>query len=1264
MPRDPIQEYRQSLAAHTTAFILARRFTAGEQWDKATTHEGTRYLGLFRENEPDLPAILSHARLLILGEPGAGKSTTGSAVIRHLNDHGHQNEVPIIASLKSYAGDLRAVILQRVPANILDDAALRRTYVLDGIDEVPAQYRTSLAADIQTLLVADSEGRLICTARQAFYAQHPDAFPPGMNVFHLLDFDDSDIRACARQREVDVDGFLGAVREAECTSEIRNPLVLDAMLKQFHDRGSLSPLRSENVRYVVEQLIQSRPAFGTILQRRALRMLAVTCETIARNELTLDEALRVLRDAIDFPESQARALLDELSHSILIQTTSGISFQMRSYGEFLAAEELHDEPIDRVKELAFVNNIPVDSWGNAITYLAEMNPKVKQYFTQHYPQWLVSVSPAAFAEEERTTLCNSILAQLNCTRTYLVDHKTLNVRRFSRLLTETVNAELRIQVNGNQSHQVANSLILLAAQHQQDIVPTALRLTTEHRNGSALRYSAIIALINAADNTILDQLIAFADRGDTYYINVIDAIGSLCAPSDLARVLPLLRTTQAGLSSAFYHFRELTNKDALVAAIDYGIAHPDALDGYELDSYLEPLFDLIPQHWGSDIAARLGLLLAALERDHYTGHHSKLVQNIIRHTVTLDHEALTVQSLVTELATDGTRLRWIDHHIASLITLPAAQWIAQHAPQYIDDILPWLPLGPARDLLAPQSPEMAQAQEERREQYLREQQERDQQITDTRSQRQNAIQVAPTIGEVIVACERLQKEHWPELSNERRIWLAQQINDTLVTFDLAHSVTWQTENSWTHPRGLQQLLQLTQTYALRLTNDVPIVLALRSWPENTIIGYYRREGLSAAALDQITNLLLNGENDNITRHALTFLRETNISTPPIDDAVTRIALDPARTLGLRTEAVERLAAQPAATQAMNTLANDNDPAMAEKAFRHLIKLQDRATISGALATLTDEQLRSGESPVPDSSTLDWIGDIAAPFAVDNLKRLRERTLRLNLWRASSIITGTLTKIDKPRAASIMREQLPYTPEGWQAHLREEAAGLERAARVESAQHAPFDYVIRKLKGATSMIRIKVWCEGSTDRPIFRKLFNEVGETEIAETLDFVGGWPNLLSEHEPQRWLDGCRQAIIIMDGDEGRKLKKNNRPLSQQAKDLQRRFANHPVRLEVLERYGIENYLPQHAYETVLGRNLSGYFPLPDKKIEEHFREPQPLLQRIINTLRKRTTPSFYQKRLNEQVATHLTAADIDGTDLARIINDIHAAAETARQY
>lgn len=137
------------------------------------------------------------------------------------------------------------------------------------------------------------------------------------------------------------------------------------------------------------------------------------------------------------------------------------------------------------------------------------------------------------------------------------------------------------------------------------------------------------------------------------------------------------------------------------------------------------------------------------------------------------------------------------------------------------------------------------------------------------------------------------------------------------------------------------------------------------------------------------------------------------------------------------------------------------------------------------------------------------------------------------------------------------------------------------------------------------------------------------------------------------------------MDGDIGRKLSKKNRPLTDQARLIDRRFTNHPITLRVLQRYGIENYLPQHAYQTVLGRDLSTYFPIPyDKKIEEHFREPQPFWQRWLNRLRRRKQPCFYPKSLNEQVAGHVSLADVSGTDLATILNEVKQRAEESRKF
>ena len=313
---DTIQEYRRSLAA-APSFLRARRFVAAESWTKATTQDGIRYLGLFREHEPDIPVILTHPRLLILGEPGAGKSTTGRAIVQHLLDK-EPTAIPVIASLKSYHGNLRDLLVQTVPATVLDAPIMNRTYILDGIDEVPLDHRAALSLELNNLLSTDAGARLILTSRQALSTnarrlsnQPHNVPPPGLRR--------RGHRGLYQRRGVNIENFQQAVHNAECDEEIRNPFVLTVMLEQYQAQGRLSRLRSDNVGYVVRRLIQSRPLFNATRQQRALRMLAVTCETAARNELTEDEALRVLLEAIEFTPDTARQLLDELSQSILIR---------------------------------------------------------------------------------------------------------------------------------------------------------------------------------------------------------------------------------------------------------------------------------------------------------------------------------------------------------------------------------------------------------------------------------------------------------------------------------------------------------------------------------------------------------------------------------------------------------------------------------------------------------------------------------------------------------------------------------------------------------------------------------------------------------------------------------------------------------------------------------------------------------------------------------------------------------------------------------
>ncbi len=226
--------------------------------------------------------------------------------------------------------------------------------------------------------------------------------------------------------------------------------------------------------------------------------------------------------------------------------------------------------------------------------------------------------------------------------------------------------------------------------------------------------------------------------------------------------------------------------------------------------------------------------------------------------------------------------------------------------------------------------------------------------------------------------------------------------------------------------------------------------------------------------------------------------------------------------------------------------------------------------------------------------------------------------------------------------------------------------------LQAARQDTLDSVIRRLKGTTSMIALKVWCEGPRDTPVFEHFLSQLADAYSAEIItDFVGGWPNLL-EKDPQRLLDGCREAVVVMDGDRGRNLSKKGRPYSREAKMAHSLFQSRPIQLRVLQRYGTENYFSQAACEAVLDKDLSAYFPIPGfLPIKAHFVDwPNSFWRWLITALRKlikKNVPagkrSFYGKHLNRRVASRMTLTDLAGTDLLQILREISERAKALAQ-
>jgi KaiC/GvpD/RAD55 family RecA-like ATPase len=76
-----------------------------------------RYRGLFREQEPDIDGILKHSRVVLVGEPGSGKTVVTLEGAKRLAR---------AVSLKSYGRNLRTLLRTAAPDHGLDAGNARR----------------------------------------------------------------------------------------------------------------------------------------------------------------------------------------------------------------------------------------------------------------------------------------------------------------------------------------------------------------------------------------------------------------------------------------------------------------------------------------------------------------------------------------------------------------------------------------------------------------------------------------------------------------------------------------------------------------------------------------------------------------------------------------------------------------------------------------------------------------------------------------------------------------------------------------------------------------------------------------------------------------------------------------------------------------------------------------------------------------------------------------------------------------------------------
>lgn len=1261
MTNEELQNYLgQLLSRLPLDKYVERRFTAMNAEGKTPADMEFRYHGMLRDREPKLADVVKQSGVVVLAEPGGGKSVVARAAVHELARRG--DRVPVFVELKEYRGDLGALIRNAAPTAILeaaaaiDDRPLLRAYVLDGIDEIPLGTLDQLGRDLQAIFGTESNATALLTARPAYYAGHRDALPSITSLFHILDFSDKDIEQYVTSSGVDSDKFLEAIRVADAHDEIRNPFVLSVMIERYKDEGQLSALRSNNLSYMVDRLLRSRPRFDPYQQRRALHILGVALETYARNELTEEEAITLIRQARTMSEAEARALLDELYASILNKTANGLGFQMRSYGEFLAAEELQDKGIPRLRELAFSDpKTPIETWINTISYLIELDSKVRSFVVQRFPLWAITASPAAFSDAEKTALVVSTRELCIREQQYIVHHPRINGRKLARFVTRSVEEQLVRDLVSPDDVIRGNALVLLSVLKQPNVTPLAAGIVQNRGLNSNVRYCAIVALINMGASSLVPQLMDFLDRNDDdpLQINLIDMIGALASESQLQLVLPRILRENAMLSAAYYHFREMKSREALVEILLYFTDNPSDLNAIRAEGYVEPILELLPRFFDDEIASLCTDVLEEVRRSGIFPDRSGPVMKFLELIRQADRDGVVAQIVLRRLLQEQETIRrmyFFDEILVSLMTSKTAHWLVeQNAIPMIRELAPHCS-GEIREIFRPHSGGIIHAQEERWKAYRVEKAQREDQRTRAIRLLQERLLSRNDLGEALGEFWELKEDYWPELPDDFKGWLARELSRWINACDLEKNIRWEGNSLWESP-NLRFVLSLIDRYTLKIDPDDSLVFVVKGWDHEFLGKYHKRFPFHGKALQNLESLVSTSIPARSLEGIVQFLEATGIWSSAIDAGLRDIVRNHPEQGYFQVTALALLMKHGVEGALIQRVANEStNEDLRSYAFNALIERGHRATIERALAKLVDNDLKAGNVRIPDTSPLAWISLIKADFAWDKLARLRQTALELELPMLVGIVTEALVKIDRAKTAKLIRKQIQYAPETWQTTQSIQAVDQERTANIEAAQTTPFDEVLRKLRGATSISQLKVLCEGPNDVPILQVLVAQLGN--IPEVLfDSVGGWANLRAKRDPNLWLLGCNEAFIIMDGDEGRNLHKPTKPLTAIAREEIKKVFGLPIEFYVLERYGIENYFTQKALEQVIGNDLSGYFPIPDEAaIEDHLCDPS-------------TGARLYAKRRNEETAKHLSLSDLKGTDLFDIVQKIGEAAQRIQE-
>lgn len=389
--------------------IGRRRIGYDEVMEVCTREHFDRFLvGTIKERVKGFEAVEEFQKLVVLGKPGAGKTTFMKYLAMScLAGKFHGELVPIFVTLKVYAEEdgspsLQNYIIEEFQKRKISLMTLARLLeegkaliLLDGLDEVKKEDDQRIKRDIDKFSRDWLKNRFAITCRIAAREYQFEKF----TEVEVADFDDGQIETFVnnwfRERdESKAERLLDRLKGNEPVKELaKSPLLLTLLCLVFGERNDFPPKRSELYKEGLEVLMKKWDAKRNIEREVIYKHLSpqnkedmlgqIAFNTFVNGEYFFrqEDLQRQIKEYIcNLPEASAdpdALRLDsevvlkaiEHHHGLLVERARNIySFSHLTFQEYFAAREIERE---RYFE-RLIDNISNPRWKEVFYLTAEM----------------------------------------------------------------------------------------------------------------------------------------------------------------------------------------------------------------------------------------------------------------------------------------------------------------------------------------------------------------------------------------------------------------------------------------------------------------------------------------------------------------------------------------------------------------------------------------------------------------------------------------------------------------------------------------------------------------------------------------------------------------------------------------------------------------------------------------------------------------------------------------------------------------------------